>query len=171
MICPSAMTLSATPAAGQVNVVPPTVTWPGVRGVGVAAASAWAEKLSPVPSKSAAAGSELPPIPTLSKAALTDAYGAPFVGVPDPVAIAKMCMAVVPPAAASVGSVTDATVLALSSGTEAKYTLTGWAPRGLLWKFQLEVVVTSWFPTAEHGVPVGHVERERICWCRRCSGR
>jgi len=35
-------------------------------GVGVPAASAWAEKLSPVPSKSAAAGFALSLIPTLS---------------------------------------------------------------------------------------------------------
>jgi hypothetical protein len=45
-----------------------------------------------------------------------------MVGVPEPVAIAKMCMAVTPLPAPllTVGSVTDATVLPLSSGTEAK---------------------------------------------------
>jgi hypothetical protein len=46
----------------------------------------------------------------------------PIVGVPDPIAIAKMCSAVIPfPASAlTVGSVTDATVLPACSGTEAK---------------------------------------------------
>jgi hypothetical protein len=62
--------------------------------------------------------------------------------------MAKMCIAVVPPPLLRVGSVTDATVFPLASGTEAKYRLTGCAPRGLLWKFQLDVVVRSWFPTA-----------------------
>ncbi len=53
MVCPAATTLSGVPAAtfGQVNVVPPTVTLaPGVSAVGVPAASACAEKLSPKPS-------------------------------------------------------------------------------------------------------------------------
>ena len=53
MVCPEATTLSGVPAAtsGQVKVVPPIVTLvPGVRAVGVAAASACAEKLSPEPS-------------------------------------------------------------------------------------------------------------------------
>ena len=68
MVCPSAITSSGVPTAvGQVNVVPPNVAWPpAVSGVGVPAASAWAEKLSPVPSKSPAAGSALSVIPTLS---------------------------------------------------------------------------------------------------------
>ena len=46
----------------------------------------------------------------------------PPVGVPDPIAIAKMCIALTPlPAVAlTVGSVTDATVLPACSGTEAK---------------------------------------------------
>ncbi len=46
------------------------------------------------------------------------------------------------------GSVTEATVLPLASGTDAKYRLTGCAPRELVWKFQLDVVVSNWFPTA-----------------------
>ena len=52
-VWPPVTTLSGVPAAaeGQVNVVPPTVTCPpGVSAVGVPAASAWAEKLSPTPS-------------------------------------------------------------------------------------------------------------------------
>jgi hypothetical protein len=52
-VCPAATTLSGVPAGtfGQVNVVPPTVTWdPGVSACGVPAASACAEKLSPTPS-------------------------------------------------------------------------------------------------------------------------
>ena len=46
----------------------------------------------------------------------------PMVGVPDPVAIAKTCNAVIPlPAPAlTVGSVTEATVLPACSGTDAK---------------------------------------------------
>ena len=49
------------------------VAWlPEVSAVGVPAASACAEKLSPVPSKSAAAGFELSLMPTLSNAAATD---------------------------------------------------------------------------------------------------
>ena len=46
----------------------------------------------------------------------------PIVGVPDPIAIEKTCSAVMPlPALAlTVGSVTDATVLPASSGTDAK---------------------------------------------------
>lgn len=45
-----------------------------------------------------------------------------FVGVPDPTAIAKMCVALTPfpMALLTVGRVTDATVLLGSSGTEAK---------------------------------------------------
>ena len=43
---------------------------------------------------------------------------------------------------------TEVTCLPGCSGTEAKYTLTGCGPIGLLWKFQLEVVVSSWSPTA-----------------------
>src|SRR5580698_84690 len=150
MIWPSEITLSGVPTpAGQVKVVPPTVAWPPeVSGVGVPSASACAEKLSPVPSKLPGAGFELSVMPTLSKAAASDEYGAPVVGVPVPVAMAKMCIAVVPPAPLRMGSVTDATRLPGSSGTEAKYTLTGWAPMGLLWKFQLDVVVRSWSPTA-----------------------
>ena len=68
IVCPSAITSSGVPTAlGQVKVVPPNVAWPpAVSGVGVPAASACAEKLSPVPSKSAAAGLELSLIPTLS---------------------------------------------------------------------------------------------------------
>src|SRR5260370_3531737 len=98
IVCPSAITLSGAPTAvGQVKVVPPKVAWPpGVSGVGVRRASACAEKLSPVPSKLAAAGWELSLIPALLYAAASDEYGAPIVGVPVPVAMAKMCMAVVP---------------------------------------------------------------------------
>jgi len=49
-----------------VKVGPPKVAWPpGVSEVGVPAASACAEKLSPVPSKSAAAGLELSLMPAL----------------------------------------------------------------------------------------------------------
>ncbi len=59
-----------------------------------------------------------------------------------------MCIAVVPPAAFNTGSVTDETVLPPASGNDAKYTLTGCEPSGLLWKFQLDVVVTSSLPTA-----------------------
>ena len=46
----------------------------------------------------------------------------PPVGVPDPIAIAKMCSAVIPfpTPALTVGSVTDATVLPACSGTDAK---------------------------------------------------
>jgi hypothetical protein len=46
----------------------------------------------------------------------------PIVGVPDPIAIAKTCSAVIPlPAPAlTVGSVTEATVLPACSGTDAK---------------------------------------------------
>jgi hypothetical protein len=46
----------------------------------------------------------------------------PLVGVPDPIAIAKMCSAVIPfpMPALTVGSVTDATVLPACSGTDAK---------------------------------------------------
>src|SRR5580692_12074497 len=83
MVCPSAITLSAVPDAadGQVNVVPPNVDWPpAVSGVGVPAASACAEKLSPVPSKFPGVGSELSVMPTLSYAAARDEYGAPAVG-------------------------------------------------------------------------------------------
>ena len=122
MICPSAIASSGAPTMlGHVKVVPPNVAWPPrVSGVGVPAASASAEKLSPVPSKFAAAGSELSLIPALSYAAASDAYGAPVVGVPVPVAIAKMCIAVVPPAPDRIGSVTEATVLPWASGTEAK---------------------------------------------------
>ena len=43
-----------------------------------------------------------------------------MVGVPVPVAIAKMCIAVVPPALLRTGSVTDDTCLPCCSGTEAK---------------------------------------------------
>ena len=86
-----------------------------------------------MPSKLAADGSELSLIPALSYAAAIDEYGAPIVGVPFPVAIAKMCIAVVPPAPVRTGSVTEETVLAGSSGTDAKYTLTGCGPSGLLW--------------------------------------
>src|SRR5580704_6514840 len=122
MVCPSAITSSGAPTAlGQVKVVPPNVAWPpAVSAVGVPAASACAEKLSPVPSKSAAAGFELSLIPALSYAAASDANGAPVVGVPFPIAIAQMCIAVVPPAFATTGSVTDCTVLLGSSGTDAK---------------------------------------------------
>src|SRR5215469_8748164 len=108
--------------------------------VGVPAASASAEKLSPVPSKSAAAGFELSLIPALSYASAMDAYGAPVVGVPVPRAIAKMCIAVAPPPPDSVGSVTEVTCLPDSTGTDAKYKLTGCGPIGLLSKFQLDVV-------------------------------
>src|SRR5215469_2904491 len=120
IVCPSAITLSGAPTAlGQLKVVPPNVAWPPAEsGVGVPAASACAEKLSPVPSKSAAAGLELSLIPALLYAAASDGYGAPTVGVPDPSAIAKMCMAVAPPAALRVGSVTEATVLPACTGTE-----------------------------------------------------
>jgi hypothetical protein len=76
---------------------------------------------------------ELSLIPALSYAAARVEYGAPVVGVPVPIAIAKMCMAVVPPAPATVGSVTDVTRLPGFSGTEAKYALTGCAPSGLFW--------------------------------------
>ena len=48
-------------------------------------------------------------------AALTLHFGVPF-----PIAIAQMCIAVVPPAFATTGSVTDCTVLLGSSGTDAK---------------------------------------------------
>jgi len=46
----------------------------------------------------------------------------PPVGVPDPIAIEKMCIAVIPlpTVALTVGSVTDATFLPACSGTEAK---------------------------------------------------
>ena len=46
----------------------------------------------------------------------------PVVGVPDPIAIAKTCSALIssPALALTVGSVTDATVLPASSGTDAK---------------------------------------------------
>lgn len=46
----------------------------------------------------------------------------PLVGVLEPIAIAKMCIALTPFATPvlTVGSVTDTTVLAGSSGTEAK---------------------------------------------------
>ena len=46
----------------------------------------------------------------------------PPVGVPDPIAIEKMCIAVMPlpTVALTVGSVTDATVLPACSGTDAK---------------------------------------------------
>ena len=46
----------------------------------------------------------------------------PLVGVPEPMAIAKMCIALTPfpVPVLTVGSVTDATVLPGSSGTEAK---------------------------------------------------
>src|ERR1700722_10792993 len=150
MVWPSAITSSGAPATlGQVKAVPPMVACPpATSGVGVPAARACTEKLSPVPSKSAAAGLELSLIPALSYAAARDEYGAPVVGVPDPMAIAKMCIAVVPPAALSVGKVTEVTRLPGRSGTEAKYTLTGCGPSGLLWKFQLDVVVSSVLPTA-----------------------
>ncbi len=52
-VWPAVTTLSGVPAAalGQVNVVPPTLTCPPwVSAVGIPAASAWAEKLSPTPS-------------------------------------------------------------------------------------------------------------------------
>jgi hypothetical protein len=70
------------------------------------------------------------------------------VGVPFPVAIAKMCMAVTPfpTPLLTVGSVTDATVLPACSGTDAKYTLTGCGVCVLLEKFQLDVVVAMWSP-------------------------
>jgi hypothetical protein len=46
----------------------------------------------------------------------------PIVGVPDPIAIAKTCSAVIPlpTPALTVGSVTEATVLPACSGTDAK---------------------------------------------------
>src|ERR1700733_3981962 len=68
MIWPSATTLSGAPTAvGHVKVVPPRVAWPpGLSGVGDPTARACAEKLSPVPSKLAAAGFELSLIPALS---------------------------------------------------------------------------------------------------------
>jgi hypothetical protein len=46
----------------------------------------------------------------------------PLVGVPEPIAIAKMCIALTlfPTPVLTVGSVTDATVLPGSSGTDAK---------------------------------------------------
>ena len=70
------------------------------------------------------------------------------------------------------GSVTDETVLPCSSGTDAKYTLTGCGPIGLLWKFQLDVVVTSWLPTAgAFAIPVGHVEVERLAAAVRVVDR
>ena len=51
-----------------------------------------------------------------------DRYQLPMVGVPDPVAIAKTCSAVIPlpTPALTVGSVTEATVLPACSGTDAK---------------------------------------------------
>src|ERR1700722_670556 len=90
MAWPLAITSSGAPTAlGHVNVVPPMVACPpATRGVGVPTARACAEKLSPVPSKSAAAGLELSLMPALSYAAARDEYGAPVVGVPDPMAIA-----------------------------------------------------------------------------------
>ncbi len=45
---------------------------------------------------------------------------AQLVGVPDPAAIAKMCISVCPNDPGSEGSVTDATVFPAASGTEAK---------------------------------------------------
>ena len=46
----------------------------------------------------------------------------PLVGVPEPIAIAKMCIALTsfPTPVLTVGSVTDETVLPGSSGTDAK---------------------------------------------------
>src|SRR5260370_35970964 len=78
IVCPSAITLSGAPTAlGQVKVVPPKVAWPpGVSGVGVPTASACAEKLSPVPSKSAAAGLGVALMPVLLYAAASEADGA-----------------------------------------------------------------------------------------------
>ncbi len=69
-------------------------------------------------------------------------------GVPEPMAIAKMCIAVMPfpTPALTVGSVTDATFLPACSGTDAKYTLTGCGVCVLLEKFQLEVVVATSSP-------------------------
>ena len=80
--------------------------------------------------------------------------------MPFPVAIAKMCMAVVPPAPCTVGRVTDDTCLPACSGTDAKYTDTGCGPSGLLWKFQLDVVVSSWSPKA--GLPEYQSARLRL---------
>ena len=73
---------------------------------------------------------------------------APPVGVPFPVAIEKMCIALMlfPTPLPTVGSVTDATVLFGSSATDAKYTLTGCGVCVLLAKFQLVVVVAIWSP-------------------------
>lgn len=67
----------------------------------------------------------------------------PLVGVPFPAAIEKMCIALMPfpTPLPTVGSVTDLTVLPGSSGTEAKYTLTGCLVCVVLAKFQLDVVV------------------------------
>ena len=78
------------------------------------AASACAEKLSPVPSELAAAGLELSLIPALSYAPRVTST------VHRSWAFPKMCIAVVPPAPARTGRVTDAISLALSNGTEAK---------------------------------------------------
>lgn len=75
------------------------------------------------------------------------AYQEP-VGVPEPTAIAKMCIAFTPLPALllTVGRVTDATVLPASKGTEEKYTLTGCAVWVLLVEFQLDVVAAVWPP-------------------------
>src|SRR5260370_35067591 len=77
IVCPSAITLSGAPTTlGQVKVVPPKVAWPpGVSGVGVPRASACAEKLSPAPSKLAAAGGELSLIPGWLWAGREEGYG------------------------------------------------------------------------------------------------
>jgi hypothetical protein len=65
---------------------------------------------------SAAGASDLAP----ARGARAGAH--PLVGVPDPIAIAKTCSAVIPlpTPALTVGSVTDATVFPACNGTDAK---------------------------------------------------
>lgn len=79
---------------------------------------------------------------------LARADAPPLVGLPFPAAIEKMCIAFTPLPAPllTVGSVTEATVLPGSSGTDAKYTLTGCCVCVLLAKFQLDVLVAIWSP-------------------------
>jgi hypothetical protein len=59
--------------------------------------------------------------PAAVRAGQTSGYQ-PLVGVPEPTAMAKMCMALIPfpTPLLTVGSVTEATVFPASSGTEAK---------------------------------------------------
>lgn len=130
IVCPSATALSGVPGAtfGQRSGVLSRVS--SAPGVQPSAARSSAEKLCPVPSMSAAAGSASSLIPMLSNAALSPL--GPATGAK---AVANTCIApFVAVAVAASGRVTVATVLPVASVTESVNSETGCAcaPPGVL---------------------------------------